>query len=174
ASPPAPAPKSAPAGPPTHPSSNQGGSMRTRRVVIFTAAAFVASVVGQVTQAGVATAAGCTNWTSQTQPPASIRVGMTHTQSGGPVYAVAKVAFKTYVKDVLPNEWVTSWERESLRSGAMAAKAYSWYYAMHSGHGGVYNGSCYDVLDNQSSQVYEPGSHLAVTDAAVDDTWTTR
>lgn len=86
---------------------------------------------------------------------------------------VDRVAFKTYVKDVLPNEWVSSWPAESLKSGAMAVKSFGWYWALHSTRK-TSGGQCFDVYDNTSSQVYRPGSAVASTSSAVDATWGTR
>lgn len=86
---------------------------------------------------------------------------------------VERVAFKTYVKNVLPNEWMSSWPRESLRAGAMAVKSFGWWWALHSTHKTSW-GQCYDVTDTTSSQVYKPGSAKASTNAAVDATWGTR
>lgn len=86
---------------------------------------------------------------------------------------VERVGFKTYVKNVLPNEWITSWPAESLKSGAMAVKSFGWYWALHSTRTTA-GGSCFDVYDNTSSQVYRPGSAVASTSSAVDATWGTR
>ena len=86
---------------------------------------------------------------------------------------VDRVAFKTYVKNVLPNEWVSSWPRESLRAGAVAIKSYGWYWALHSASK-TSSGQCFDVYDNTFSQVYKPGSAKASTNAAVDATWGAR
>jgi peptidoglycan hydrolase-like amidase len=86
---------------------------------------------------------------------------------------VERVDFKTYVKNVLPNEWVTSWPSESLKAGAMAVKNFGWYWALHSASK-TPSGQCFDVYDHTSSQVYKPGSAKAVTNAAVDATWSTR
>jgi peptidoglycan hydrolase-like amidase len=86
---------------------------------------------------------------------------------------VERVAFKTYVKNVLPNEWVSSWPVESLKSGAMAVKSFGWYWALHSTRH-TSGGACFDVYDNTSSQVYRPGSAVASTSSAVDATWGTR
>jgi peptidoglycan hydrolase-like amidase len=86
---------------------------------------------------------------------------------------VDRVSFKTYVKNVLPNEWVTSWPKESLRAGAVAVKSYGWYWALHSTRK-TSSGQCFDVYDNTTSQVYKPGSATASTNAAVDATWGTR
>jgi len=86
---------------------------------------------------------------------------------------VDRVAFKTYVQNVLPNEWISSWPAESLKAGAMAVKSYGWYWALHSTRK-TSSGHCFDVYDNTSSQVYRPGSATASTSAAVDATWGTR
>ncbi|GAA4380931.1 hypothetical protein GCM10023088_44940 [Actinomadura verrucosospora] len=86
---------------------------------------------------------------------------------------VDRVTFKSYVKDVLPNEWVPSWPAESLKAGAMAVKSYGWYWALHSTRT-TSGGQCFDVYDTTSSQVYKPGSAKASTSAAVDATWDTR
>ncbi len=86
---------------------------------------------------------------------------------------VDRVAFKTYVKNVLPNEWMSHWPRESLRAGAIAVKNYGWYWALHSASK-TSSGQCFDVYDHTFSQVYKPGSATAATNAAVDATWGTR
>ncbi|MFC4010009.1 SpoIID/LytB domain-containing protein [Nonomuraea purpurea] len=86
---------------------------------------------------------------------------------------VERVEFKTYVKNVLPNEWVSSWPSESLKAGAMAVKNFGWYWALHSNRK-TPSGQCFDVYDHTSSQVYKPGSAKAVTSAAVDATWGAR
>ncbi len=86
---------------------------------------------------------------------------------------VVRVDFKTYVENVLPNEWISSWPAESLKAGAMAVKSYGWYWALHSTRK-TSGGACFDVYDNTSSQVYRPGSATAATNAAANATWGTR
>ncbi|MFI6325045.1 SpoIID/LytB domain-containing protein [Nonomuraea sp. NPDC050556] len=86
---------------------------------------------------------------------------------------VERVEFKTYVKNVLPNEWVSTWPAESLKAGAMAVKNFGWYWALHSNKK-TSSGQCFDVYDHTSSQVYKPGSATAATSAAVDATWGAR
>ncbi len=110
---------------------------------------------------------GCRTDGSNTKLPSTIlvyRVGLGR---------VDRVDFKTYVKNVLPNEWISSWPRESLRSGAMATKSYAWYWALHSTRR-TPSGSCYDVRDDTGDQVYRPGTAKASTSAAVDATWSHR
>jgi len=86
---------------------------------------------------------------------------------------VDRVDFKTYVKNVLPNEWVSSWPAASLRAGAMAVKSYAWYWALHSTRKTA-GGQCYDVRDDTADQVYRPSSALSSTSSAVDNTWSAR
>jgi hypothetical protein len=86
---------------------------------------------------------------------------------------VDRVDFRTYVKNVLPNEWIPSWPRESLKAGAMSTKSYAWYWALHSTRK-TPAGHCYDVRDDTGDQVYKPGSALPATSAAVDATWGSR
>ncbi|TYB45872.1 hypothetical protein FXF51_59850 [Nonomuraea sp. PA05] len=110
---------------------------------------------------------GCKTDGTDTKLPTTILVYRTA------VNRVERVDFKTYVKNVLPNEWVSSWPKESLKAGAMAVKNFGWYWALHSNRK-TSSGQCFDVYDHTSSQVYEPGSAKAVTSAAVDATWGTR
>ncbi|TDD79306.1 hypothetical protein E1293_23820 [Actinomadura darangshiensis] len=86
---------------------------------------------------------------------------------------VDDVSFKTYVKNVLPNEWISSWRAESLKAGAMAVKNFGWYWALHSTRKTSW-GACFDVYDTTSSQVYKPGSAVSSTSSAVDATWNVR
>jgi peptidoglycan hydrolase-like amidase len=86
---------------------------------------------------------------------------------------VDRVDFKTYVKNVLPNEWVTSWPAASLRAGAVAVKSYAWYWALHSTRKTA-GGQCYDVRDDTADQVYRPSSAQSSSSSAVDNTWSAR
>ena len=86
---------------------------------------------------------------------------------------VDRVDFKTYVKNVLPNEWISSWPSASLQAGAMAVKSYAWYWALHSTRKTA-GGLCYDVRDDTADQVYRPSSALSSTSSAVDSTWSAR
>jgi peptidoglycan hydrolase-like amidase len=110
---------------------------------------------------------GCKTDGSNTTLPSSIlvyRVGLGR---------VDRVDFKTYVKNVLPNEWISSWPSASLDAGAMAVKSYAWYWALHSTRK-TSSGQCYDVRDDTGDQVYKPGTAQSSTTAAVQRTWSTR
>lgn len=98
---------------------------------------------------------------THTTPPSTIRV---HRVSLG---RVDIVDFKTYVKGVLPNEWIPSWHSESLKAGALPVKIYGWYWTIYA----KYPSSGYDVKDTTSDQVYNPNVSYASTNAAVDATW---
>ncbi|WIM95102.1 SpoIID/LytB domain-containing protein [Actinoplanes oblitus] len=110
---------------------------------------------------------GCTTDGTDSKLPSSILV---YRESLG---RVVRVDFKTYVKNVLPNEWVTSWPDASLEAGAMAVKSYAWYWALHSTRK-TPGGQCYDVKDTTADQVYRPGSAVSSTSDAVDRTWSHR
>lgn len=113
------------------------------------------------------TGPSCTGYASQTTPPATIRV-LVHT----PSIEIVTVPFKAYVENVLPNEWVASWDGDALKAGAVAVKSYAWYWVTH--FGGYLNGDptqCFDVTDDADFQVYKAGSALSRTSAAVEKTW---
>jgi len=112
--------------------------------------------------------------------PATIRVAMTgrnscgYTNSSGqfvyyPVQRVDTVDFKQYAKNVLPSEWISSWNGASLRAGAMAVKMYAWY-KLNLGPR-TRDGFTFDVWGNTCDQMYIPGREFASTNAAVDETW---
>jgi peptidoglycan hydrolase-like amidase len=110
---------------------------------------------------------GCKTDGTNTKLPTSIlvyRVGLGQ---------VDRVTFETYVKNVLPNEWVSSWPSASLDAGAVAVKSYGWYWALHSTRK-TSGGQCYDVRDDTADQVYKPSSAQSSTSSAVDRTWSTR
>ncbi|MGI8867394.1 MAG: SpoIID/LytB domain-containing protein, partial [Mycobacteriales bacterium] len=115
---------------------------------------------------------GCTGFSSQDSPPSTIRVLRKSQDPSNPDHApIDTVPFETYVKNVLPNEWIPSWDQASLQSGAMAAKTYAWWWVNHSSGNITSDGRCYDVNDTTDFQVYRPGSSYPSTDTAVDSTW---
>jgi hypothetical protein len=116
-----------------------------------------------------AVAAGsCTAWTSESQPPPTIRVFRSATG------AVDTVEFRTYVKNVLSREWISSWTTESLRAGALAVKNYAWYQVLHYRGYVTGTGACFDVFDSTRDQHYDPSRPTyASMAAAVDATWGT-
>ena len=116
-----------------------------------------------------ASAAGeCGTYRSETVSPPTIRVYRTATG------AVDAVDFRTYVKNVLSREWISSWTTESLRSGALAVKNYAWYQVIHWRGYTTVAGACFDVFDSTRDQHYDPSrpTYPAMA-AAVDATWGT-
>ena len=142
---------------------------RFRRVASALAAIILAAVLAPVADPAPTVAAGeCGTYRSDTAPPPTIRVY--RTASG----AVDTVDFRTYVKNVLSREWISSWTTESLRSGALAVKNYGWYQVIH--WRGYVNGagSCFDVFDSTNDQHYDPSRPTYPSmAAAVDATWAT-
>jgi uncharacterized protein (TIGR03382 family) len=74
------------------------------------------------------------------------------------------IPFETYVKGVLPHEWIRSWRTESLEAGAVAIRTYAAWWV---NAGGKY--SCADLDDTTASQVYRD-QFYPNTDAVVDAT----
>jgi len=125
---------------------------------------------GPLGPAAVRAAAACTGWTSETEPPATIRVLRTTGPDAG---TVAVVPFRDYVSVVMAAEWGPSNPTEALRAGAVAVKEYGWVRAMTWRGKTAGDGSCYDVADSTMDQVYGPETHdpEATLTAAVDATW---
>ena len=142
---------------------------RTTAAASVLAAILLAALSLPMTSPPPASAAGeCGTYRSETVPPPTIRVFRTATG------AVDTVDFRTYVKNVLSREWISSWTTESLRSGAMAVKNYAWYQVLH--WRGYTNGAgqCFDVFDSTRDQHYDPSRPTyASMAAAVDATWST-
>ena len=76
----------------------------------------------------------------------------------------ADINFTTYLKRVIPNEWIVSYYSSYpayLRAGAMASKMYAWYHVVHP----KWNYSPYyaDLKDNSSDQNYLATSYSALS-----------
>lgn len=111
----------------------------------------------------------CTDWSSKTDPPPTIRV---YRVSEG---FVETVDFKDYVKRVVSREWNV--KQGALRkAGAVAVKQYAWFHVLHY-RGGTYNGECFDVKDTTADQLYanKPLSQIPRrVKRAVNRTWSWR
>jgi LysM repeat protein len=105
--------------------------------------------------------------------PATIKVGRTFTTGcggSGDVQRVDVVAFKDYVQNVLPHEWIPSWPDAALEAGAVAVAQ----YAIATMQQGKWSGRGFDVLDNVCDQIYkdrQAGLDYSRTDAAIDRMW---
>ncbi|MEO6350937.1 MAG: SpoIID/LytB domain-containing protein [Candidatus Limnocylindrales bacterium] len=111
----------------------------------------------------------CTEWSSNKQPPPTIRV---YRVSEG---MVDEVDFKVYVTRVVSREWNVK-QRELRKAGAVAVKQYAWFHVLHY-RGGSYDGKCYDVKDSTADQLYasKPISQIPRgVKKAVQNTWSWR
>jgi hypothetical protein len=95
--------------------------------------------------------------------PPSIRVGRNCKDSTS-CTSVDVATLENYTKHVLPNEWLASWHKESLRAGSVAIRSVGVWYTNHP------KTSKYDVCDSTACQVYDPDVSEATTDAATDAT----
>lgn len=107
-----------------------------------------------------ASAANRPAWGAQSLP-ASIRVGQTCSCST--CNTVITMSLETYVKHVLPSEWIASWNAESLKAGAIAIRSYGASYCYRP------ISVSYDICDNTCCQVYGSTTNAA-TDSAVNAT----
>ena len=74
------------------------------------------------------------------------------------------LTLETYTKRGLNDEWIPSWEQDSLRSGSIAYRSYGSYYAYNPG------GSTFDICNNTCCQVNDADTWTS-TDLAVDATY---
>jgi hypothetical protein len=141
---------------------------RSPRLASALAALVIAALAPMATLVPVSAAGECGTHRSETDPPPTIRVLRTATG------LVETVDFRTYLKNVLSREWISSWTTESLRSGAMAVKNYAWYQVIHWRGYSNAAGECFDIFDSTRDQHYDPArpTYPAMA-AAVDATWGT-
>jgi len=122
-----------------------------RRTLVAAALAVLTAFAGGLPGwVAPAAAASCSSWSSETDPPPTIRV-FRHVTG-----AVDTVDFRAYTANVLSREWIGSWTTESLRSGALAVKSYAWYQVLHWRGGVNADGACFDLRDDTYDQVYDP------------------
>jgi len=103
--------------------------------------------------------------------PTSIRVAIREARPDGDpnprgrIIYVKTVPFDQYVYDSLPNEWMPSWNQESLQSGAMAVKMFAWYKILHPT---TLDGWTFDLDNTTNFQTYREGNRFAATTEAHD------
>lgn len=101
--------------------------------------------------------------------PDQIRVAIRESRPGGEpnprgrILYVKTVQFDEYVINSLPNEWMPSWNKESLQSGAMAVKMFAWYKILHPMK---LDGWEYDLDNTTNFQVFREGNRFGMTDDA--------
>jgi hypothetical protein len=111
----------------------------------------------------------CTPWSSEKEPPPTIRVYRVSEAM------VEEVDFKLYVTRVVSREWNIK-QRELRKAGAVAVKQYAWFHVLHY-RGGSYNGECFDVRDTTADQLYSSKPLHTIprgVKRAVENTWSWR
>jgi len=147
---------------------NRGRHMRK---AVLASAAFASFAIAGFAAPPVAHAE---NTIYNTSPPSTIRVAIrSENPSGeadprGRIIWVQTVPFEEYVQDVLPNEWVPSWNQEALKAGAMAIKMFAWYHHLHPV---TIDGFTFDVDNTVNFQTYRTLSRQSDTDRAVFAVW---
>lgn len=105
-----------------------------------------------------------------TPEPATIRVAIRENNpSGEPdprgrIVWVQTVPFYQYCEDVLPNEWMPSWDPEALKAGAMAVKMFAWYHHLHPV---TIGGFTFDVDNTTNFQTFRYWSRQPDTNTAI-------
>lgn len=124
-----------------------------------------------------------TNWTNVYEPPTTIdilKIAVTSSGAPNPIGSCNVQAryptydFRTYVKEVLPKEWVSSWPSDSLRAGAEAVKEYGWWATMNTSYSLCASSNNADVTNSTLDQYWLQGSATAATTEAVHRTFATR
>lgn len=84
-------------------------------------------------------------------PPDTIRLGTNC--SCTTCSSVEVMSLETYVKRGLNDEWISSWNTHSLRSGSIAYRSYGAYYVLHplSSNYDICNNTCCQVNDSDTA-----------------------
>jgi peptidoglycan hydrolase-like amidase len=105
-----------------------------------------------------------------TPEPATIRIAIRENNpSGEPdprgrIVWVQTIPFQQYVEDVLPNEWMPSWDPEALKAGAMAIKMFAWYHHLNPV---TISGFTFDVDNTTNFQTFRYFSREPDTNQAI-------
>ncbi len=97
------------------------------------------------------------------QPPASIRVGFNAsggTCCGAGCSTLQIIPFESYVQKGLDNEWIASWNTNSLKSGSIPYRSYGAWHVLHTPYTG------YDICAGPCCQAYESTGYTATINAA--------
>lgn len=101
--------------------------------------------------------------------PATIRVAIrSYNNPVAPIQYVQTLGFEEYCEDVLPNEWIPSWDMDALKAGAVAVKMFAWYHTLHPT---TESGFTYDVDNTTNFQEFKYLSGTPSTNQAVQQTW---
>ncbi len=98
------------------------------------------------------------------EPPASIRVGFNGaggTCCGANCATSQVYSLETYVQRGLDNEWIASWDADSLKAGSIPYRSYGAWHVINE----VYTG--YDICAGPCCQAFEYTGYAATTSAAI-------
>lgn len=105
----------------------------------------------------------------ETPYPTTIRVAIRESRPNGEpnprgrILYVKTVSFDEYVVSSLPNEWMPSWNQESLQAGAIAVKMFAWYRLLNPT---ILDGWEFDLDNTTNFQTYREGNRFQATDEA--------
>jgi hypothetical protein len=91
-------------------------------------------------------------------PPTTIRVGLSC--SGTTCGTVSTMSLETYVRRGLNDEWISSWNGQSLRAGSIAYRSYGAYYVLNPLR------TNYDICSTTSCQVNDSDTATSTDQAA--------
>ncbi len=97
------------------------------------------------------------------QPPANIRVGFSSsggTCCGSNCTSSQVYSLESYVQKGLDNEWISSWNTESLKAGSIPFRSYGAWHVLNP----PYNG--YDICAGPCCQAFGSTSYTATVNAA--------
>lgn len=113
-------------------------------------------------------AKACTRWSSESVPPATIRVLRTKRKlvPRNVAGTVQEVDFRDYVATTMAVEWPERYPIETIKAGAVATRQFAWYHVIHprgktvevpvEGEEDEVRRVCYDVVDTTADQYYYP------------------
>jgi peptidoglycan hydrolase-like amidase len=108
----------------------------------------------------------------ETPVPANILVAVRESRPGGEpnprgrILYVESIPFETYIRNVLPNEWVPDWDAEALKAGALAIKMFAWYHVLNPI---TIENQTFAVDNTTNFQVFREGTDMPRTNAAFDE-----
>ena len=74
---------------------------------------------------------------------------------------IKTINFNTYIKNVLPNEWYSTWSANSLKAGALCVKMVGWYRCIKP----ISTAQGYDITT--TTQKYVAGTAVSSTNSAI-------
>jgi hypothetical protein len=92
-------------------------------------------------------------------PPSSIRVGLNCYCTD--CYSVVVMSLESYVQTGLDDEWLSSWQANSLRAGAIAYRSYGAWYIYHP------VSVNYDICSSTCCQIWEDDEAWGTINAAI-------